>query len=155
MERIRNLDSRVRSYSPFRFVCDHVQFTCDHVQFTATAARVLRSRPQSPPLSSSAATRPPWCLARSHRLFLHRLHALSVPRRRLCSSVSLTHSSFTDAGWQEPLGPEVTCDWMATGHVNIDDDLPALVREHETPNEREKEQWIFPVASSCNYVARG
>ena len=95
------------------------------------------------------------CLARSHRLFLHRLHALSVPRRRLCSSVSLTHSSFTDAGWQEPLGPEVTCDWMATGHVNIDDDLPALVREHETPNEREKEQWIFPVASSCNYVARG
>jgi hypothetical protein len=29
---------------------------------------------------------------------------------------------------------------MATGHVNIDDDLPALVREHETPNEREKEQ---------------
>ena len=79
-------------------------------------------------------------VSRSHRVFLHRLHALSVPRRRLCSSVSLTHSSFTDAGWQEPLGPEVTCDWMATGHVNIDDDLPALVREHETPNEREKEQ---------------
>ena len=64
----------------------------------------------------------------------------SLSLRRLCSSVSLTHSSFTDAGWQEPLGPEVTCDWMATGHVNIDDDLPALVREHETPNEREKEQ---------------
>ena len=35
---------------------------------------------------------PPWCLARSHRLFLHRLHALSVPRRRLSLSLSLTHT---------------------------------------------------------------
>ena len=34
----------------------------------------------------------PWCLARSHRLFLHRLHALSVPRRRLSLSLSLTHT---------------------------------------------------------------
>ena len=99
VERIRNLDSRVRSNRPFRFVCDHVQFTCDHVQFTATAARVLRSRPQSPPLSSSAATRPPWCLAPTASSCTACTRSLSLAVASAHLSLSLTLEFYGCSGW--------------------------------------------------------